>query len=53
MTKCADHYVIIIVTRHSPSSQGTVCCVCKEEFIVKTRERECFPLGVKVVVFKE
>ena len=42
MRKCAD-YVIIILTGHgvsgdrhtcSPSSQGTVCCVCTQEFIV-------------------
>ena len=62
MRKCAD-YVIIILTGHgdfgdkdicSPSSQGTVCCVCTEKFIVKTRgilERQCFPLGVKAWLF--
>ena len=61
--KCAD-YVIIILTghgdfgdkecMHSPSSQGSVFCVCTEEFIVKTRgilERQCFPLGVKAWLF--
>ena len=63
MRKCAD-YVINILTGHgdfgdkdihvSPSSQCTVCCVCTEEFIVKTRgilERQCFPLGVKAWLF--
>ena len=60
MRKCAD-FVIIILTgdgdfgdKDSPSSQGTVCCVCAEEFIVKTRgilERQCFPLGVKAWLF--
>ena len=55
--------MIIILTGHgdfgdkdicSPSSQGTVCCGCTEEFIVKTRgilERQCFPIGVKAWLF--
>ena len=55
MRKCAD-YVINILTGHGDFGDkdihvvhqaNVLCCVCTEEFIVKTTgilKRQCFPL---------